>query len=603
MEHDLHKFAKATSGRRLSRRSFLGRTMMLSASLGVGTTLLQACGDPDETDETTDDPGVDAGDSEDSEEEDPDDAADDDEDDEDAEADDESTPDDSEAGFGGTLTHGSAQEPDRFWGPITGLTVSREIALLVNASLLKINEELELVPELVEEVPTLENGGISEDGLVITFNLLPDVRWHDGETFTSTDVRFTYEVIMMDGVDVRGRVGWDQVSSVETPDDQTVIFNFESVDAPFLNRVSTVSILPEHILGGLEPQEINEHEWFNAPVGLGPFTFVEWEEGSHIIVDRNPDYFKPDLPKLDRVIYRIIPDNNTLINQLETGDIDTRVRSSNQDIAVVDEFSDVDVNSVPSVTPWLLWVNHTRAPFDDVLVRQALAHGFDKVGLAEELLNGLVEPAWGLISPLSWAYNPDIPKRDYDPDRAVELLEEAGWMLGDGEVREKDGEPLTFEILNIAGEQERVQILSFIQAQWREIGVNAEIANVDVGAMWGNALPNRDYDMAYSYTGRTADPDMSTHYLSPELGSGNNFAGYSNPDVDELLLSALETIDEEERRQLYFEAQEIVAEDEVYLFLNWLANHTAINTRVQGYRPAPGYNEFWNIEEWSVSED
>jgi peptide/nickel transport system substrate-binding protein len=502
---------------------------------------------------------------------------------------------------GGQLVHGSVQEPDRIWEPVTGLTVSSEISQLVNGHLIKINEKLEYVPSLAVEVPTIENGGISRDGLRYTFKLRKGVTWHDGKPFTSADVAFTHTVLLNPDVDVRGRVGWNKVTQVETPDDSTVIFHFSSVDAPFLDRVASLGILPKHILGGLSGAEIKSHRWFRAPIGLGPFVFKEWVPGSHILLVKNASYWKPGHPYLDRIIYKIVPDANALLNQLETGDIDTRVRLVNEQIDVVKKLPNVNLVATPSIVPWLLWINQTVPPFGDKRVRQALAYGFDKERLAKTILGGHVTPAWQLIPPVSWAYNPNVIHHAYDPARSRALLDEAGWKVGGDGVRVRDGKRLTFDIANIGGEQERVQVLSFIQQQWKQIGVEAKIRTVDVGAMWGVMLPKRQYEMAYSYSGRLPDPDMSSHYLSPELRPTTNFAGYSNAEVDRLLLAANATVDRAKRKAAYMKAQEIVADDVVYLFIYWLNNNTAIAKRVQGYRSAPGYVEFWNADDWWVT--
>jgi peptide/nickel transport system substrate-binding protein len=503
---------------------------------------------------------------------------------------------------GGQVVHGSVQEPDRMWTPVTGLTVANEVAQLVNASLVEINERLEYTPALATEVPTLENGGISKDGLRYTFKLRKGVRWHDGQPFTSADVAFTHKVLLDPAVDVRGRVGWNKVTRVDTPDDVTVVFQFSTVDAPFLDRVATLGILPKHILGTLSGAEIKTHRWFRAPVGLGPFVFKEWVPGSHILLVKNPNYWKPGRPYLDRIIYKIVPDANALLNQLETGDIDTRVRLVNEQIDVVKKLANVTLVATPSVTPWLLWMNHTVAPFSDKRVRQALALGFDKDRLVKTILGGHVTAAWGLLPPMSWAYNPNVTRPAFDPARAKGLLEEAGWKAASDGVRVRDGKRLGFEIANIGGEQERVQVLSFIQQQWKQIGVDARIRTVDVGQMWGRMLPQRQFEMAYSYTGRLPDPDMSTHYLSPELKPSTNFPGYSNPEVDRLLLAASATVDRDKRRAAYRRVQEIVADDTVHLFLYWLNVNTVLNKRIQGYKAAPGYVEFWNADEWWVTQ-
>ncbi len=202
---------------------------------------------------------------------------------------------------GGQLVHGSVQEPDRMWGPVTGLTVSGEISQLVNDTLVVINERLEYVPSLATEVPTVDNGGISRDGLRYAFKLRRGVKWHDGKPFTAADVAFTYQTVMNPAVDVRGRAGWNKVAAVETPDEATVVFRFSTIDAPFLDRVATLGILPRHILGEANV-DIKTHRWFRAPVGLGPFAFKEWVPGSHIVLVKNPNYWKPGRPYLDRTI-------------------------------------------------------------------------------------------------------------------------------------------------------------------------------------------------------------------------------------------------------------------------------------------------------------
>jgi peptide/nickel transport system substrate-binding protein len=502
---------------------------------------------------------------------------------------------------GGQVVHGSVQEPDRIWEPVTGLTVSGEISQLVNGHLIEIDDKLEYVPSLAVEVPTVENGGISKDGLRYTFKLRKGVTWHDGAPFTSADVAFTYSVLVNPDVDVRGRVGWNKITTVETPDDATVVFHFSAVDAPFLDRVAALGILPRHLLGGLSGAEIKTSKWFRAPVGLGPFMFKEWVPGSYLTLVRNPHYWRSGHPYLDRVIYKIVPDANALLNQLETGEIDTRVRLPNEQVDVVKKLANVRLVATPSIVPWLLWINHTVQPFSDKRVRQALAYGFDKERLVKTILGGHVTPAWQLIPPVSWAYDPNVIHHRYDPAKAKALLDEAGWKAGADGMRTRDGKPLSFEIANIGGEQERVQVLSFIQQQWKQIGIDARIRTVDVGSMWGRMLPRRQYEMAYSYSGRLPDPDMSTHYLSPALKPTTNFAGYANPEVDKLLVAAASTVDREKRKALYWKAQEIVADDVVYLFIYWLNNNTAVNTRVMGYLPAPGYSEFWNADDWWVT--
>ncbi len=504
---------------------------------------------------------------------------------------------------GGQVTIGLHQEPDRLWGPITGLVVSYELALLLNEPLIKINEKLEYIPALATEVPTLRNGGVSSDGLTFTFKLRRGVRWQDGTPFTSKDVKFTYDVLMDPEVPVRGRVGWNQVSRVDLPDDHTVVFRFRTIDAAFLDRVATMTLLPSHVLGGVPAKDLAGHRWFrsNTP-GLGPFRFVEWRPGSHILVERNPDYYVSGQPYLDRIVIKIITDATTLTNQLETGDVDIRFRMLGDQVPAIQRMAQIQIVTTHSTSPWIIWVNNRDPRLADRRVRLALNYGFDRRAIANTLLRGLVQPAYALIPPTSWAYSDDIIKYEYDPARTRQLLDEAGYTMGRDLVRAKGDQRLSFELLNIAGEVERIQILSYVQSQWKGLGIDVRIRNVDVATMWGFALPRGQYDMAYSFTGRLVDPaDLAQHYLCADHKPTTNWGRYCNPKLDEILLKAQSIMDPRARKSLYAEALKMTTEDPAYVFIAWRADHTPINRRLQGVKPAQGYYETWNTAEWWVT--
>ena len=505
---------------------------------------------------------------------------------------------------GGTLNVGLHQEPDLLWGPITGLTVAQEVGGILNEPLIKIDSKLNYIPTLVEQVPTLQNGGIAPDGLTVTFKLRKDVKWHDGTPFTAKDVKFTYDMIVNPDVPVRGRVGWDQIDQVNLPDDYTISFHFKTIDAAFLDRVAIVTMLPQAVLSKVAPKDLTKDPWFksNKP-GLGPFTFVEWKPGNYITVQRNPNYFVKDQPYLDKVNIKIITDANTLTNQLDTGEVDIRFRMLSDQVPAVQKISNVQITSTNSTTPWLIWVNNKDPRLAEKNVRLALNYGFDRKALTGTVLRGLLQPAYDVIPPSSWGYDDaSVLKYDYNVAKAKQLLDDAGWKPGADGIREKGGQKLSFDLLNIAGEQERVTVLSFIQQQWKDIGVNMNLKNVDVATMWGNALPKGTYDMAYSYSGRYADPaDITQHYLCPEKKPTTNWGQYCNPALDPILLGAQATMDQAKRADLYKQALKITTEDPAYVFVAWRGDHTPINKRLQGYKPATGFLEMWNIAEWWVT--
>lgn len=508
---------------------------------------------------------------------------------------------------GGRVVVGFPQEPDRFWRPFTQAAVAAEVSQLINLSLVMVNEKNEFVPALLTEVPTTKNGGVSADSLTWTLKLRKDVKWHDGKPFTSADVKFTYEMMMLPGTDVTSRVGWDLITSAETPDDYTVVFKFKAVDTGFLQRLFTVPVLPKHLLSGLAAKEFNANKWFRAPVGTGPFMFKEWVSGDHITVVKNPNYFIKGQPYLDEIVYRVVPDANSLLNMVETGEVQLQFRVQDDLATLVDSMPNATRVTVQSLSPWTIWLNDNDPLFKDFRTRQALAYGFDKEIICKQVYRGLSEPADGLISPQLWAYNPNIKKFRHDVEKAKALLDLVGWKDTDGNgVREahgvagvKDGTPFQFETTTIAGEQIRVQLLSLVIAQWKEIGVLGQLRLVDAATQQSTMLTNNNFQTAYSYSGQYPDPDLSRLYLDrTKYNNKLNYSGYSNPKVDEILTASLATADQEKRKDLLWQAQVIIAEEQPQLFVGWRSNSTAINKKLHGYLPSPGGLELWNTAEW-----
>ena len=482
---------------------------------------------------------------------------------------------------GGQIVHGSAQEPDRIWGPVTGLTVSGEISQLVNASLIEINDKLEYAPSLAVDVPTLDNGGISKDGLRYAFTLRPGVKWHDGAPFTSGDVAFTQTVLLNPDVDVRGRVGWNKISRVETPDDTTVIFQFSAIDAPFLDRVAALGILPRHILGKLSGAEIKAHKWFRAPVGTGPFVFKEWVPGSHLVLVKNPSYWKPGKPYLDRIIYKIVPDANALLNQLETGDIDTRLRLVNEHVDVVKKLPNVTLMSTPSIVPWLLWINQTGPPFNDKKVRQALAHGLDKERLTKTILGGNVTPAWQLLPPVSWAYNPGVVHQAFDPAKAKALLDESGWKPGADGVRVKDGKRL--ELLWIFGANNGYEEMApLVQAMAREVGMDIQLRE-QPRAQMEEANRKSEHNIG-EVNWWFPDPAIMTTNFHTKSLFGFNRPRLSNPEIDQMLDQAAAMTAEGPRMELYRKIQRTLFEMAAAYPLVDQVTIVGVRKEVKGYR-------------------
>ncbi len=216
------------------------------------------------------------------------------------------------------VTIGIYQEPETLNMHIGVQTVVSMVTKPAIEYLIDVNDKGQYFPVLAKEVPTVENGGVSADGLTITYKLREDVVWQDGEPFTSADVKFTWEAIMNDKNLMKSRTGYDLIESIETPDAHTAVVKYKEYFAPYLTRF--YAILPEHILGDLD--DINDAPYNRMPIGTGPFMFTEWKSGDYILLEKNPKYRDADNVKIDKVYFKIIPSREVGIAQIKAGDID-----------------------------------------------------------------------------------------------------------------------------------------------------------------------------------------------------------------------------------------------------------------------------------------
>lgn len=495
--------------------------------------------------------------------------------------------------IGGELIIGSIQEPDSLNPWLTGLTVGMEVESMIYESLTRVDPAGSHVPALAVEVPSVENGGISEDLTVYTYTLRNDVNWHDGTPFTASDVVFTYEAIANPEVNARSRSGFELIESVEATDDHTVVFQLKEPSVVFLETWGYRGILPKHIF---ESEDMNTSEYNRAPsVGTGPYKFVEWVSGDRIVLERNESYYR-DGAYIERIDYRIVPNSDTLLTMLETGEIDMRFVLTAEHVPIARELGDYEVFATPAHSYFHFTINNTDPILGDKRVRQALTHGLDKRQITETVLQDLVEPHGSPIATPSWAYVDHTDLFPFDPDRAKALLEEAGWQEGEDGIRTKDGERLALELLNIAGDSERLQIVQLCQAMWKEIGAEVNINQVDA-ATFVAGMVEQNYQWAYGFWGFSVDPSgYNERWLSTSAG---HWLNYDNPETDTLLLDALKTPDRTVRMEKYARFQEIVAEDATNIWLYNRIFFDAVATRVRGFVPnASSATNMWNVHEW-----
>lgn len=491
---------------------------------------------------------------------------------------------------GGRVVIGSPQEPGTLLAHFDLLTLTHEVQHLIYDCLFTLDASGAYIPRLAAEVPTLENGGISPDGRTYTIPLRQGVKWHDGQPFTADDVVFTWQVVNDPDLPIPSRVIWEDIESIEVVDPYTIKVNFPQTNVGFLAAASTDScyILPRHLLEGTDIANSPLHR---QPVGTGPFKVEEWAAGSHIRLTASPHYWEEGKPYLDEVVFRVIPSTEGQRAALQRGDIDLALHLTAAELPFVESLPGYQVVSQPTYAKWLFWLNNADPIVGDLAVRRALAHGLDKAAITETVMRGVTEPLHAVFPASHWAHNPDVRVYEYDPERAVAILEEAGWRRGSDGIFARDGQRLRIEIVNIAGEAERLRVVQVAQALWRSIGIDAQIREIDA-ASFPPTMASGNYQVAYGWFGERHEPVFG-------LWLGGNWQRYNNQEALDLLRRAPTVVDAQERGGLIRRFQAYAAEDVAILPLASRTILNAVSTRLQGYQPGLA-GSLWNAADWQV---
>lgn len=503
----------------------------------------------------------------------------------------------------GQVIVGFSQEPTVFNPHLPHIEVDEGIHYAVFDPLFDVDTDGTFYPLLAAEVPTVENGGISADGLEWRIKLRDGVTWHDGEAFTAEDVKFTLELLNDPDFRAWRRVGTELVRDVTVVSPTEITWRLEQPYAPFAAILASTFILPKHAFDGVDP---NEAPFNNAPIGTGAFKWKNRVAGDHIELTANADYFG-DGPYLETVVVKYIPDMTVMYTQFKTGDIDVLALQwiSPDHYEEARNLPDRVVEIVGNPFFESIQFNMERPQFKDPAVRQALYLALDKPSIIEALYYGVPPETETFMPSESYYYNPDLPKHEFSIAKANALLDEAGWARGADGVREKDGVRLAFKNSTTSGNELREQVQQFVQQVWKEIGVEIEISNLPPAVMWGDYWSMGQYDTTLVGLGVLAgpDPDCSDFFrsdASPALGgSGQNYWAYANPEVDALLVEGASLFSPEERRPVYLRLQEVIREDLPFLPIYQYAVIPGYKTGLEGY--AANINnriDTWNIRSW-----
>jgi peptide/nickel transport system substrate-binding protein len=542
---------------------------------------------------------------------------------------------------GGTLVLGFYQEPELLNSLIRTQTVASWAGDFFESALIDAAPDGSFYAQLAKEVPTVQNGGVLDDGLTITVNLNEGYLWEDGDEFTCDDVVFTWEAYVHPESGAVSTAGWEDVESVTCPDDYTVVVKFTEFYAPYLAML-TSPMLPSHL--GLDPATMTEWEFNRKPLSLGPYKLEEWLSGDHMTLVRNENFWlwkTEGKPYVDAIVLRWIESREVGKQLIQTGELDFVWDLIEADIPEAQTWEGVVVSMPPSTGTERLLLNLRDPELDapcveylrenpswhwalgDSKVREAIELGIDKQLIIDRLLYGLATIGTTELN-LGWGA-PTIPKSEYNPDKAKALLEEAGWTDTDGDgIREchgcpyaEEGKVLRLKLQTTSGNALREQCEQVILEMMADIGIEMYIENVPSAELFGSYASGAfrkhgQFDILMYTTSYGTDPhsQMDGYYGSVSNipcddngGRGYNYARWIDDEADTALAVAGSSPDLEVRKAAYQTISERIAEGRPHIYLYDRADIDLLRDQFKGYVANIWTSTgSWNAEEWYIEK-
>ncbi len=504
--------------------------------------------------------------------------------------------------------------------------IVRQVADATTAPLTTVDAGGNFVPVLAAELPTVENGGVSEDFKTITWTLRPDLQWSDGEPLTSEDIKFTWEAVSHPESGSVLSVGFELIESIETPDDLTAVIQYSEVNQAYLQQFM-FGIFPAHAAGAVD--DMANWEWNRNPtVSAGPFVISEWASGESITMTRNPNYYLPEQPYLDRIIFAIVPDPGAQVAMMAQGEGDVQLWPGE-----IKEVYDAQMGGLALLEEipgqWNMAMRfNLSAPFDDdagaepphpilgdLRVRQALAHAIDY----ETIYNDVNPDVIPTASPFSYGWYACEQERvyNYDPEAAQALLTEAGWVEGSDGIRVAQGAPnaedgtrLSIVLNGYTNFPQLTRLEEALVEMFRQVGVEATIQNDDFSIIfggWSDGSPRKlgNFDVLIYDSSLTLEPHAtiensysSTAIPSAENPAGGNYMRWVNAEADAAIEAAGSTVDVAARQAAYCDLAELIATELPAIHLYLFTEGYGASTKLTGYEVNMWGSLTWDVQNW-----
>jgi peptide/nickel transport system substrate-binding protein len=469
-----------------------------------------------------------------------------------------------------TVTLAIDKGPDNLDPRIGTNSESERIDQLLFNSLVRRGPQLEILPDLAThwDVP---------DPVTYRFRLRPGVRFHNGQEMTSHDVRYTIESLL-DGTITSSKTStYRVIATIETPDDQTIMFHLKEPYASFLWNLTNgaIGIVPE----GSKP------DLYKSPVGTGPFRFVSNSQEEEVVIEANPEYFG-EAPSVHRVRFKVIPDATTRALEMRKGSVDVAQNVLSPDfVEVLRKQPHLSVAVTPGTNYGYIGFNLNDPILQDKRVRKAIALAINREEIAKYYWRDLVSLASGLLPPNHWAYEKSLATYAFDPDEAIHLLDQAGLRDPDG-----NGPQARFKLtFKTSTEESSRQVAAIIQQQLNRVGIGVDLRSNEFGTFYGDIVRGNFQMFTLRWVGGNNDPDLFERVFHSQQipPKGWNRGHYHNPRIDELTELARKEPDQERRKAIYSEIQQILADDLPYISLWYFKNVCLYEQRISNMTLSP----------------